>query len=336
MQRKQKFEMLGIVLNEKGNCDDAVASQLANAQGTFWSMAYIFKNRCIPREVRFKKYVQLVASVALHGAGSWVWTTKIANQFQTFENKCLRIICNFTRETFNDELENWVVWIRRTFKMARNLYMTAGHPSITEKTIGLIFNAARSVIKMPKKSAAAVALSKTLAWRDTSSWILKQQTGDERDATFFAYWKHATRGRRVQTWDSVLVFVFGIKWRESFTNMAVSLKQLREHFQAEAFSFIGIADPRVLREERMRKAKKKEDLANTFAEIHVEEENRSLSPCRTFCVICTETQRAFNSSVTMKTSSCGSTRFASAPTSRCGSSSPRHSTNSTLISTMAS
>ena len=122
MKRKQKFEMLGTVLNEKGNCDDAVASQLAKAQGTFWSMAYIFKNRCIPREVRFKKYIQLVVSVALHGAGSWVWTTKIANQLQTFENKCLRIICNFTRETFNDELDNWVVWIRRTSKMATSLH----------------------------------------------------------------------------------------------------------------------------------------------------------------------------------------------------------------------
>ena len=71
-------------------------------------------------------------------------------------------------------------------------------------------------------------------------------------------WRHQNLGRRKLAWDGVLAAAFGMDWKTSISSKAVPIKQLRAHFQAEAFALIHTADPSILREERVRKKLKKD------------------------------------------------------------------------------
>ena len=83
-KRVQTFEVLGVMVNDKGDCDDAVDFQLKKSLKGFFKMKDTLQSRWLSRKLRLHRYATRIVPIALHGSGSWTWSQTLVNKNSTF------------------------------------------------------------------------------------------------------------------------------------------------------------------------------------------------------------------------------------------------------------
>ena len=209
--RVDSMPVLGCLFDRKGDTTVALNHRIAKAEKAYWADKIAMKSKSLALHLRLRRYSERVVPRVLHGCGSWAWSRGVCQQLAVWENKILRWIVGFARQT--DEC--WLKWFRRTTKNAKRLYSKYGFTSLTTRVLREIHRTA-GMLRQPDaerfhgSNSTVILLSEAIQWRDTWWWHQQQcvMTGSGSGE-----WRHASNfGTRGKVWDGPFVSYYGHEW----------------------------------------------------------------------------------------------------------------------------
>lgn len=92
IERVDKFQYLGSIVNQQGGSDEDVDERIKKARGAFAQLMPIWRCKDLRTKTKLRIFETNVKSVLLYGCQTWRVTKIISKKIQTFINSCLRKI----------------------------------------------------------------------------------------------------------------------------------------------------------------------------------------------------------------------------------------------------
>ena len=108
MQEVDKFNYLGVMISTDGCMGEEVAHRVLEGRKVLETMAKLWRENVISREVKRKLYERVVIPTMVYGSKTWL-SAQERRKIQVLEILCLRNICGITRV---DRVRNVVIRAR--------------------------------------------------------------------------------------------------------------------------------------------------------------------------------------------------------------------------------
>ena len=106
MQEVDKFSYLGVMIITDGGMREGVTHRVLEGRKVWRTMAKLWKEDLISREVKGELYERVVIPTVVYGWETWSLSAQERRKIEVFEMMCLRNICGIRR---GDRVRNAII-----------------------------------------------------------------------------------------------------------------------------------------------------------------------------------------------------------------------------------
>ena len=224
---------LGVCISETGCTKAAIDHRISKAIKLFWSEP-AFRCTTLPRNERLRRFSECVVPCLLFGCDGWFVSKCVLQRLWQFEGGLLRRTARIPRRPG----EEWIDYMRRATRSARQLYIQNGHNSVVELILTRIHRLASHIYEQPRPAATnshteraepeqprpvqarwVNAVFSSFAeddWQVTSGVNRALgNTGEFLDEDgVLRKWNHRRGWKRRSTWEDPFILHYGTGWRK--------------------------------------------------------------------------------------------------------------------------
>ena len=97
MQGLDNFNYLEVMISTDGGMGEEVAHRVLEGRKVWGTMAKLWKENMISREVKRELYERVVIPTVVYGSETWSLSAQERRKIEVFEMMCLRNICGIRR-----------------------------------------------------------------------------------------------------------------------------------------------------------------------------------------------------------------------------------------------